>query len=71
MTRDTLLVMSTYDDSLETRTLSDEMFVVSIEDAEQNTPAFEDSIQQGALYQDWEFVPVGSVSVPIYKVVKK
>lgn len=68
---DTLLVMPTYDDDLELRNLSDDVFVVSIDDPEQNTPAFEDSIQQGAMRDDWEFIPVGSVSIPIYKVVKR
>lgn len=70
-TTDTLLVIPTYDDSLELCTLSDDVFVVSVEDAEHNTPALEDSIQQGAFAQDWELIPVGSVSIPIYKVVKK
>lgn len=68
---DTLLVVPTYYDTLETLPLSDDVFIASIEDAEHDTPAFEDSIQQGALDQDWEFIPVGSVSIPIYKVVRK
>lgn len=66
---ETMMVIQGYKNL--TVNLDDNIFVASVEDAETDGYDFQTSVMRDTVESEWELVPAGSVSVPVYKVVRK
>ena len=66
---ETMLVIQGYKNL--TINLDDTIYVANVEDAETDGYDFQTAVMNDEVEREWELVPAGSVSVPVYKVVRK
>lgn len=54
-----------------THTLSDDVYLVQLEDPEMEGSDFSDSVVRDSIRSDWELEPAGSITIPLYKAKRK
>lgn len=67
----TLLVIENYYKGPRTFIMDDGIYAVGLEDSESDEERFTEAIMTDSVFQDFDLVESGTISIPFYKAVRR